>query len=194
MIPETGSRGVADTWFECQKIVSGRKGARYKGFPTRELAEEWLAGGASYETHKPDLERGIYFDSGTGRGLGMVEINVTDETGRMLLDTVLNKKNISKFGTHMIADRLASNNFGELFALKYALIIAMKQGIKKVFGDSKLVLEYWSKGRIKANVFSDDAYAMADEVTGLRKEFEADGGVIRYVSGDDNPADLGFHR
>ena len=78
--------------------------------------------------------------------------------------------------------------------MKYALQIAAKEGIKKIFGDSKLVLSYWSKGRVKDNTLSDNAYDLIDEVAGLRKEFEADGGIVNYISGDDNPADLGFHR
>jgi ribonuclease HI len=31
-------------------------------------------------------------------------------------------------------------------------------------------------------------------VKNLREKFEKKGGVIQYISGDINPADLGFHR
>ena len=34
-----GSRGIYSTWEDCKSQVEGFEGARYKGFPTRELAE-----------------------------------------------------------------------------------------------------------------------------------------------------------
>lgn len=189
--------GTTDDWAECERIVSGKSGARYKGFLTRKDAEDWLKRGGAYPqakgTNKP-LPKAVYFDAGTGRGLGLVEVKVTDETGKSLLDNVLTPKMITRFGTHVITDREATNNYGELLAMKYALQIAAKEGIKKIFGDSKLVLSYWSKGRVKDHTLSDNAYDLIDEVAGLRKEFEADGGIVNYISGDDNPADLGFHR
>jgi hypothetical protein len=35
---------------------------------------------------------------------------------------------------------------------------------------------------------------MLDDVAELRERFEAAGGSVLRISGDDNPADLGFHR
>ena len=34
--------GIYRTWGECQEQVSGHKGARYKGFATREECEEFI--------------------------------------------------------------------------------------------------------------------------------------------------------
>jgi len=64
-----GALGVADNWKQCEKIVSGRTGAKYHGFESKEEAVRWLALGARYEVkHVKKLEPGIYFDAVTGRG------------------------------------------------------------------------------------------------------------------------------
>src|SRR3989344_269004 len=157
-IPDTGKRLVTDVWLECEKLVKGVRGARYKSFESEAAAEQWLKAGASYgpskERKKPlrqaqgKLEPGIYFDAGTGRGDG-VEISVTDEKGKNLLDKILLPEELNKYGKHLLESEEATNNFGELLACRYAMLIAMDEDIKKVFGDSKLVIDYWSMGFIK---------------------------------------------
>ncbi|MFZ3054900.1 MAG: ribonuclease H family protein [Minisyncoccales bacterium] len=186
-----GKNGITDNWPECQKIVSGMIGAKYKGFETKSEAERWLDAGADYSVKHLASEKGIYFDAGTGAGQG-VEISVTDENGNDLLDKVLDKKDINHRGKHLIVKN-ATNNFGELLACKYALQIAIKEGIKKVFGDSKLILDYWSKGYIKKEL-SEETIGLSGEVKKLRYAFEKKGGKMNHISGGSNPADLGFHK
>ncbi|MDO8466758.1 MAG: ribonuclease H family protein [bacterium] len=196
-----GASDVVDTWKDCERKVSGVYGARYKGFVSKSEAEAWLVGGAKYEvssrkslvvSRKLQLQPGIYFDAGTGRGKG-TEISVTDEQGENLLHKVLSKKEINKFGKHLVG-KTATNNYGELLACLYAMQVAMKTGVKKVFGDSKLVIDYWSKGFIKKDKVAEETVELAEVVAGLREEFEEGGGVLDRISGDHNPADLGFHR
>jgi ribonuclease H-related protein len=189
--------GMTDNWKQCEKIVSGKVGARFKAFESRGEAEEWLARGARYEA-KPSLasrklEAGIYFDAGTGRGEG-VEVSVTDEHGKNLLHKAVSKQQLNQFGKHLIASDSATNNYGELLALRYALEIARKTRVKKIFGDSRLVIEYWSKWRIKRNELPEETVELANEVAEMREKFEAGGGTIERISGGRNPADLGFHR
>lgn len=186
-----GKKGITDNWPECQEIVAGKNGAKYKGFESKDAAEAWLNAGADYKLKNVAIEDGIYFDSGTGAGNG-VEINVSDKMGKKLLHKVLSKEKINEKGHHF-ADEGATNNFGELLACKYALEIAIKEDIKKVFGDSKLVVEYWSKGHIKYEV-GEETVNLAQEVKLLRKKFESQGGKIVLISGGSNPADLGFHK
>lgn len=205
-IPRTGKKGVTDDWQACEKIIKGEHGAKFKGFRTKEMAQEWLSRGADYNVKIVDsaLLKGIYFDAGTGRGRG-VEISVTDERGKDLLEHVLPKTHINRFGKHWIF-RDVTNNYGELLACKYALEIALKTGVKKIFGDSKLVIDYWSKGIIKKStlplpslaptkkIVTQETVDLAFVVTKLRKEFEGKNGRIYYIPGEKNPADLGFHR
>lgn len=189
--------GVVDNWKACEKIVSGKFGARFRAFESRTQAEEWLAAGAQYELKPPALSRklepGIYFDAGTGRGDG-VEVSVTDERGKNLLHKVVSKRQLNEFGKHLVADQSATNNYGELLALRYALEIARKMRVKKIFGDSKLVIEYWSQWRIKRKELPEETVELATEVAELREAFEARGGAVERISGGNNPADLGFHR
>jgi hypothetical protein len=63
----------------------------------------------------------------------------------------------------------------------------------RIFGDSKLVIDYWSKGFIKKEV-DGETIDLAKTVASERRIYESKGGEISRVSGDDNPADLGFHR
>lgn len=203
LIPHTGAHGITDNWDDCKKIVSGKTGARYKGFKIKKEAEYWLEHGADYSTGgkqsrgeqsrtiKKRLAKGIYFDAGTGRGQG-VEISITDEKGNNLLGTILPKKYINRYGKHLIGNHV-TNNYGELLACKYALMLALRENITHVFGDSKLVITYWSKGHIK-NEVAAETIKLARVVAGLRHEFELKGGKLAHVSGDHNPADLGFHR
>ncbi len=195
VVPSEGKEGIVDNWDACEKIVSGKIGARYRGFPARTEAAQWLADGAQYESAPrppgPALERGIYFDAGTGRGQG-VEISVTDEKGTNLLHKVLPPKKLNRFGKHLLADS-ATNNYGELLAFKYALMIAKKQKVKKVFGDSRLVIEYWSQWRMKRKELPAETVELAAEVAKLRETFEKQNGVVRRISGAHNPADLGYH-
>ncbi len=186
-----GEKGITETWEECERFVSGKPHSRHHKFRTREQAETWLAGGADYAA-KPVHEPGIYFDAGTGRGRG-VEISVTDEKGNNLLWKVLPKEKLNRYGKHWIFKNV-SNNYGELLACFFALDIAMREGVKKVFGDSKLVLNYWSNGYIKKEEVDTDTVVLARKVRKRRREFEVDGGVLAHVHGDENPADLGFHR
>lgn len=198
-ISDTGEQGLAESWAECEKKVSGVQGARFRAFIKKQDAEEWLHEGAMYEERakKPHdrspLEKGIYFDAGTGRGLGFVEANVTDEIGESMLFAVLKPKEITKFGTYIIADRDATNNFGELTAMKFALKIAAKKNVKKIFGDSRLVIEYWSKGIAKKSGLKKEVYKLIEQVKKARRKFEDGGGHASHISGDRNPADLGFH-
>jgi ribonuclease HI len=188
----TKTKGVANTWDECKVIVSGAANAKFKGFTTKEEAERWLEAGADYGIKHIAGKQGIYFDAGTGGGHG-VEISVTNEKGNNLLDKVLPPSHINKRGKHWIVGDV-TNNYGELLACKYALQIASKAEVKNVFGDSKLVLEFWSKGFIKKEGIHPKTIELAQEVARLRKEFEKLGGSMEYISGAENPADLGFHK
>ena len=192
-VSSIGAQGITDDWEECKKIVSGKRDARYKGFKSRDEASEWLNAGARYEVKvKQVAVPGIYFDAGTGRGFG-VEISVTDEHGRDLLARVIAKEFINEHGKHLLSTE-KTNNYGELLACRYALELALQEGENHIFGDSKIIIDYWSKGKIKKEGIAPETRTLAFLVKKLRETFEAKGGHVERVSGDDNPADLGFHR
>lgn len=196
-----GREGIARTWAECEARVKGRS-ARYKGFETEAAARAWLAAGAPYEHKavKKEVARAalpkdaLYFDSGTGRGEG-TEIAVTDAEGTPLLHLVAPAHDLTPRGTHFLPQG-STNNRGELTACLLAMRAARKIGLKKVCGDSALVLDYWSKGHVTTQKRAEDfdLYKLAQRTAAERRLFEQDGGKLIKIPGALNPADLGFHR
>ena len=184
--------GIDKDWNTCKE----RKALRYKSFKTLEEAKLWLENGAKYEKPNIELNDGVYFDSGTGRGV--TEVRVTDKDKNSLLNHLITPKfeeflkskgwKINEFNNiELDADK--SNNYGELLGMYLALEIARKLGYTDVYGDSKLVIYYWSKGSY--NELPKETVKLIEQVTKNRKSF---GGNIRYINGDYNPADLGFHK
>ncbi|PHI05439.1 ribonuclease H family protein [Fusobacterium polymorphum] len=202
------NNGIVDTWVECEKIVHGTK-ARYKSFIDRAVAQDWLDSGANYEKKislntpvNTILEKGIYFDSGTGRGIG-VEVRVTDENKKNILDKISPNalKELLKdttwikneFGNIQFETK-KTNNFGELIGFYFALNCAKLLKCNLILGDSRLVIDYWSLGRFHENNLELETINYINKVIQLRKEFEKNKGIVRHISGDVNPADLGFHK
>ena len=202
------NNGIVDTWSECEKIVHGTK-ARYKSFIDKSVAQDWLDSGANYEKKislktpvNTTLEKGIYFDSGTGRGIG-VEVRVTDENKENILDKISPNtlKELLKdttwikneFGNIQFETK-KTNNFGELIGFYFALNCAKLLKYNLILGDSRLVIDYWSLGRFYENNLELETINYINKVIQLRKEFEKNKGVVRHISGDVNPADLGFHK
>ena len=190
--------GIVDNWEECKNIVLGKK-SRYKSFSTKKECEEWLAAGANYEKKsevKKEIQKtlceGIYFDAGTGRGIG-VESRVTDVLGNSLVNLNTLGYLSNEYGNVFLGkDR--TNNYGELLALYLAINVANKLGHKHIFGDSNLVIYFWSKGIYKKDKLALETVELILRVIEARRDYELNGGVIEYISGDYNPADLGFHK
>ena len=201
-LTETNEKGIIYTWEECQNKVKGKK-ARYKSFKTEDEASAWLESGAEYESKEKKDEKfeelilkldrnAVYFDAGTGRGKG-VEVRITDFNGESLLYKVLDKKKINDFGNYYLS-KGRTNNFGELTGLYAALKYALKYDINKICGDSSLIIDYWSKGRYNKDGLEENTIDLIKKVTLMRNEFEKKKGKIEKISGDVNPADLGFHK
>lgn len=193
-IVSSGKKGICDDWNECKSLVQDGQ-SRYKSFKTKKEAEEWLDSGAEYikkDEVKKNLPEGIYFDAGTGRGIG-VEVRVTDKYGKSILDKYLPEKYINEFGNYL-TPKGSTNNFGELAGIYFALEIAMKDSVLNIYGDSSLVIEYWSKGYIKKDNVNEKTYNLAMKVKEKRAFYESVGGKVTHISGDFNPADLGFHK
>jgi len=185
-------QGITESWPECQKIVSGIPGAKYKSFESEGEARRWLEAGANYQIKHIAAESGIYFDAGTGLDLGMDAPAGFKLPGSFYRVPEELFYNFSK-GHYQIPGKV-TNNYGELLACKYALRIALGDNSSKIFGDSALIIDYWSKGYIKNDNNDPETIALANEVKKQRWQFENRGGEVIRISGGSNPADLGFHR
>lgn len=191
---ETELKKIYDNWEKCQREIKDKK-VRYKSFKSYKEAQEWLDSGANYEDKneiKINLEEGIYFDAGTGRGIG-VEVRVTDKKGKSLVAEIVPSEKVNEYGNYLCPIGF-TNNYGELMGIYIALKLALRDEVKKIFGDSKLIIEYWSKGFAKKENLSEDTVKLIELVKNLRQKYEMLGGKIEHISGDYNPSDLGFHR
>jgi hypothetical protein len=63
----------------------------------------------------------------------------------------------------------------------------------RVLSDSTLIVQYWSM-RCNAPYLDPRKKAFVRELIALRRAYEQAGGQLLHVSGDDNLADLGFHK
>ena len=198
-ILNNGGKGIVDSWGKCEAIVKGQSSAKYKKFKTIEEATEFISNNGIIEKEIISLDKNaIYFDAGTGRGRG-VEVRVTRSNGTSLLSYIKSKKGImdilnrhSWFINEFDNIELGpdyTNNFGELFGCYIALIIANEVNCKTIYGDSELVIKYWSKGNCKSE--DDLTQKLSNTVTKIRNYFNVS---INHISGDINPADLGFHK
>lgn len=195
-LKESDETNIVDNWDDCLSATKG-KSHKLKKFKSKKEALDWLyAVKNNIEIkNEAELSEGIYFDAGTGRGIG-VEIRVTDQFGKSLLHKAMPLEKINEFDNFLVPYEDATNNYGELLACYAALKIALNENKKRIFGDSRLVIEYWSKGRfnqVKSNL-NDRTVVLIKKVQQMREEFEKKGGQISHVSGDINPADLGFHK
>ena len=186
-------KGIVKDWESCKALVNGVSGAKYKKFKTFAEANVFI------NDEEIELEDAIYFDAGTGRGRG-VEVRITDKNKNSLIPILkenrkdiidfFNKKgwNINEFSNIELGNNY-TNNFGELLGCYLALIIANIKSENKIFGDSNLVIAYWSKGI--CNIEDKETLKLIEVVSKLRNNFN---GKIEHISGDINPADLGFHK
>lgn len=203
------TNGIHDNWEDCKEVAYSIK-ARYKSFKTKLEAEIWIKQGGVYEIREKNeknlkniiLENAVYFDAGTGRGKG-VEVRVTNNKKESLLQKITSsnfkkflKDNnwfINEYGNIQL-DNNKTNNFGELLGLILAIRCAKKLKITKIFGDSNLVIKYWSKGFYHEDKLPKETVKFINFSIEERKNYEKNHGIIEHISGDFNPADLGFHK
>ena len=151
----------------------------------------------------------LYVDGAMNKTTGKVAWgSVVDENGvdqvphyrNLLGDMVLREEKLPKsvVRTIIVVEfgdvKTQQNNGAELVALVAGLRIAHANPyIAKIYTDSGLIRNYWSKGYIgketKAKM-DPKKLKYIEEVTKLRKEWK---GELLRVEGDDNLADLGFH-
>lgn len=192
-----GTSGVVNTWAECRYHVYKVSGAIFKKLTSMEEATEWLNTNEKAicspeeENAISVLQDAIYCDSGTGRGQG-VEVRVTNRDGVPYnLRLTGWGHRVNEFDNILFGPEF-TNNYGELAGLCVAIVFARWTGTNKIFTDSRLVLDYWSRGICKSK--NRPTQILSEAATIMRTKFEADGGMIGYISGDYNPADLGFHQ
>lgn len=181
--------GITNSWDECKEIVNGYE-SKYKKFKTLDEAKYWLNN--DFKTKNYLIEDAIYFDAGTGRGMG-VEVRLTDSNKESLLKYIMPQNLINPYGNYFLSKK-RSNNFGELTGLYLALKYAIKFNITTICGDSELVIKYWVNMQYNKENLDTDTIDLIHKTNELYKIFKNNNGNLIKISGDINPADLGFHK
>lgn len=154
----------------------------------------------------------IYVDSAQNRTTaGTSWCSVTNSKGECIVSKYMNlfgdlkieKKRLPNCERYIsIVDfdstNIMKNNSGELLAMVMGLRIAVHTNKKRtLFSDSNLMVKWWSMNRVnKLTLDKMDSRKvdLINECVMLRRKFEKIGGRVEWISGDKNPADLGYHK
>lgn len=196
---------VFDNWDDCSNFVKGKSGVKYKKFSTEQEANAWIVENITVKTNFEEVAKKvndpsvIYFDAGTGRGIG-VEVRVTDSLGNSLINKIASNSSfidlcnrygfiVNDFGNVQLPKNF-TNNYGEALGCILAYKIAkLMPEVKTILGDSELVIKYWSNGTIK--VKNENTVKMLKFLTDLRASSDLE---LKWIPGSANMADLGFHK
>ena len=182
--------------YEKLKTITKDKSNIYKVFGTIFEADKWLRNMEYYYTEEMEKllkEDTIFFDVGTGRGIGE-EVRVSDFAGNSILNKLEEYNGlINEYGNYNLG-KINNTSYGELYGLYLALLIALENNIYKIAGDNQTVINQWSKGEVVETKVLPSELELIKKVIKLREEFEAKGGEVCYINASLNPADLGFHK
>lgn len=141
--------GIFTSWDKCKKQVIGVKGARYKSYPTRHLAEEAFQHGADInkqlknKSHKRFIKDSISVDAACSGNPGDMEYRgVSTADGKELF--------------HYGPARNGTNNIGEFLAIVHALAYLKKKGSTiPIYSDSLIAINWIRKKEINTTIVRD---------------------------------------
>ncbi len=137
--------GVFTTWAECEKQVKGYKGARYKSFPTKEEAEEFINGyGSSRKVIRKD-DLNIYVDGSYSKRLKKAGFGCVFVINEVVIHTVAKEAVID---VEEDLWNVSAEIAGVLYAVEWA--INNKYPTVNIFYDYE-GLEKWYSKEWKAN-------------------------------------------
>ncbi|MCM1029462.1 MAG: ribonuclease H family protein [Pseudoflavonifractor sp.] len=164
---EGRSTGVFDSWEECRLQTEGYPGARYKAFPSKEIAIEAFRGRPedhigvikSIAAHRaapqvniealPVVHPAIAVDAACSHNPGPVEYQCVDlRTGRQIF--------------HVGPLAGGTNNIGEFLAIVHAmaLLVQRERTDIAIYSDSKIGIGWVTRGKANTKVTpsADNAY------------------------------------
>lgn len=127
-------RGVFESWAEVERVVTGFKGARYRGFSSRVEAERFAATGQMVNdtTRQSQATRGgyaVYTDGGCIGNINVAKYKnqpagwaVVVRKGDETVDELYGPVELNASSPNFLGAELCSNNTGELSAIAEALI------------------------------------------------------------------------
>lgn len=153
----------------------------FKTFAIKKQAQKWLSSLIFIRYYNMKRNDIIFCDSSYRRNNMFIELKIAN------FDSSASIK-------YKLFSKIFTNNQGELIVLMFSLLycIFINKNIKILYSDSKLVVYFWSLNIVN----SHDPFVkkLSQHVCELRTIFHDMGGKISHISGDLNPADLGFHK
>lgn len=199
--------GIFTEWNMVKKLVTNFPNAKHKSFKDEKEAKEYL----NELKDKEENTIEIYCDGGHNKQTGKEGWgSVVDFKGNCLLSQHRNliidlpihqsvklKKDIRDVLISNFTDvKTQQTNGAELLALLAALRIAIHLNKKVIGCDSNVVLSWTDiKNReVKRDGMDVRKKQYLNEANLLREKFEKEKGKIIKIKGDNNLADLGFHK
>lgn len=158
--------GIFSTWAECHSSIHGCKGAMYKGFVTREEAEEYMNKQESKESKRHLTVDSVFTEIKENEMYSYVDgSNLGDGSKFSYASIVFYKKDGENVKTEVSGvnpnDRFVSfrNVAGELFASVKTVEFAIKLGLDKVYiCHDYSGIRHWALGEWKTNNYLSESY------------------------------------
>ncbi len=147
---EGNEEGVFSTWKECEQSVKGYNGAKYKSFPTKEMAEEaflndWKNYVGTEIKEKKNIPTELPKDANIIKESIVVDAACSGNPGKMEYRGVDLMTGLELFRVGVFEN--GTNNIGEFLAIVHAL--ALVQNYEKaipIYSDSKIAIS-WVKAK-----------------------------------------------
>jgi len=145
--------GIYTSWETCKKQVIGVKGARYKSYPTKKLAEEAYKEGKDLppHTHAKGKLKSNYISESIS-----VDAACSGNPGDMEYRGVYTKTGKEIFYYGPVAN--GTNNIGEFLAIVHALaLLKEKNSNLPIYSDSQIALNWIQQKRANTSIEETEA-------------------------------------
>lgn len=139
--------GIFTSWDECKAQVDGYPNAKFKSFPSRELAEQAFRDGLETSSTPKDsyIEESISVDAACSGNPGLMEYRgVFTKDGREIF--------------HYGPVRNGTNNIGEFLAIVHALaLLKEKNSNIPIYSDSQTAIKWVKEKYVNTTLVRDDS-------------------------------------
>jgi len=194
--------GVFETWQECKENVHGFPNAKYKSFPSRELAQK------QYDEYR--------IENVESKFLGINQENI--ENNKLIDEPIWNSISVDgswntetlvieyqgvKTKTKELLFRIGplkdgTNNIAEFLALVHALAYCKKNNIKSpIYSDSQNAISWVrakkARTKLEATENNDRVFELIERAEKWLKENKIENEILKWRTRDwgENPADFG---
>ena len=147
--------GVFSSWEECKKSISGYPTARYKSFPTKELAEKAIKEDYSLYWGKKEVKPIFTYEEYNPNSIA-VDAACSGNPGTMYyrgIDLTTEEIFFSQ-GPFL----QATNNIGEFLAIVHALaLLSQEEGERIIYSDSKIAISWVKQKKCKTKLVPEHA-------------------------------------